>query len=231
MLEKTDQTTVADEAKNAIQNYFSDNVAFLIDANNDDYDFPAANKIIEEIGKFYPESQFLQRQTTLVTTSKKKIISDLNAQYVSALKDPQLIDDTKNILAKIARIEPGHPLLEDPRPSNAYRLLALEKFDANQFATALELVKSGLATAKGDARLTDLEKKILQAQRVAELESDLNIIKGQLSSLISFKDQQTVISELADLSPDSDLIQSLSIKFEALITKRIRPHQKNWWAQ
>ena len=221
LLDKTDQTTVADEAKNAIQNYFSDNVAFLIDANNDEYDFPAANKIIEEIGKFYPESQFLQRQTTLVTTSKKKIISDLNAQYVSALKDPQLINDTKNILTKIARIEPGHPLLEDPRPSNAYRLLALEKFDANQFATALELVKSGLATAKGDARLADLEKKILQAQRVAELESDLNIIKGQLSSLISFRDQQTVISELADLSPDSDLIQSLSIKFKPLLQKEL----------
>ena len=150
----------------------------------------------------------MQRQTTLVTTSKKKIISDLNAQYVSALKDPQLIDDTKNILEKIARIEPGHPLLDDPRPSNAYRLLAIEKFEANQFASALELVKSGLATANDDARLNDLEKKILRAQRVAQLESELNIVKGQLSSLISFKDQQKIISELANLSPDSDVTVS-----------------------
>ena len=221
MLEKTDQTTVADEAKNAIQNYFSDKVAFLIDANNESYDFPTANKIIEEIGKFYPESQFLQRQTTLVTTSKKKIISDLNAQYVSALKDPQLINDTKGILEQIARIEPDHPLLEDPRPANAYRILAIERFEANQFATALELVKSGLASAKDDVRLTDLEKKILRAQRVAELESDLNIIKKQLSSLISFKDQQTVISELANLSPDSDLIQSLSTKFKPILQKEL----------
>ena len=221
MLEKIDQTTVADEAKNAIQNYFSDKVAFLIDANNDRYDFPAANKIIEEIEKFYPESQFLQRQTTLVTTSKKKIISDLNAQYVSALKDPQLIDDTKNILEQISRIEPGHPLLEDPRPANAYRILALEKFEANQFATALELVKSGLASASDDARLADLEKKILRAQRVAQLESDLNIIKKQLSSLVSFNDQETVISELASLSPDSDLIQSLSTRFKPILRKEL----------
>ena len=55
-----------------------------------------------------------------------------------------------------------------------------------------------------------MEKKILRAQRVAQLESDLNIIKKQLSSLVSFNDQETVISELASLSPDSDLIQSLS---------------------
>ena len=221
MLEKTDQTTVADQAKNAIQNYFSDKVAFLIDANNDSYDFPTANKIIEEIGKFYPESQFLQRQTTLVTTSKKKIISDLNAQYVSALKDPQLIDNTKSILEQISRIEPDHPLLEDPRPANAYRILALEKFEANQFATALELVKSGLASASDDARLADLEKKILRAQRVAQLESDLNIIKKQLSSLVSFNDQETVISELASLSPDSDLIQSLSTRFKPILRKEL----------
>ena len=221
MLEKTDQTTVADEAKNAIQNYFSDKVAFLIDANNDSYDFPTANKIIEEIGKFYPESQFLQRQTTLVTTSKKKIISDLNAQYVSALKDPQLIDNTKNILEQISRIEPDHPLLEDPRPANAYRILALEKFEANQFATALELVKSGLASASDDIRLSDLEKKIIRAQRVAQLESDLNIIKKQLSSLVSFKDQETVISELGSLSPDSDLIQSLSTRFKPILRKEL----------
>ena len=221
LLDKTDQATIADEAKNAIQNYFSDKVAFLTDADNDSFDFPAANMVIQEIGKFYPESQFLERQTTLVTTSKKKIISDLNAEYVSALKDPQLIDNTKNILEKIARIEPGHPLLEDPRPSNAYRLLAIEKFEANQFASALELVKSGLTTAKDDVRLNDLEKKIQRAQRVAQLESELNIIKKQLTSLISFKDQQAIISELANLSPDSDLVQSLSIKFMPLMQKEL----------
>ena len=49
LLEKADQTTIADEAKNAIQNYFSDKVAFLTDADNDNFDFPAANRVIEEI--------------------------------------------------------------------------------------------------------------------------------------------------------------------------------------
>ena len=66
-----------------------------------------------------------------------------------------------------------------------------------------------------------MEKKILRAQRVAQLESDLNIIKKQLSSLVSFNDQETVISELASLSPDSDLNQSLSTRFKPILQKEL----------
>ena len=76
-----------------------------------------------------------------------------------------------------------------------------------------------------------MEKKILRAQRVAQLESDLNIIKKQLSSLVSFNDQETVISELASLSPDSDLIQSLSTRFKPILRKEldviIKPGSRN----
>ncbi|MCG8378000.1 MAG: bifunctional serine/threonine-protein kinase/formylglycine-generating enzyme family protein, partial [Proteobacteria bacterium] len=217
LLEKADQATVTDEAKDAIQNYFSDKVASLIDTSGDDYNFPAANAVINEITKFYPGSIFLQEQTDLVVTSKKQIISDLNAQYITALKDPSLIDNTKDILNTIKRIDPTHPLLEDPRPSNAYRLLALEKFEANDFDTALELVKSGMVTAKDDPRLTDLETKILRAQKVAQLESDLSIVQGQLASLTDFKEQQPTIVELSNLKPDSEIITTVSESFKPIL--------------
>ncbi len=217
LLDKQDQSTVTDESKEAIQNYFSDKVAGLIDTSGENYNFPAAAKIIEEISLYYPDSIYLQEQTKLVSDSKKQIIGDLNAQYISALKDPSLIDNTKNILEKIRRIEPGHSLLTDPRPSNAYRLLALDKFEANDFDAALELVKSGLSTAKGDARLSDLETKILRAQKVAQLESDLSVVQGQLTSLTDYKQQQATIVELANLKPNSELIASLSESFKPVI--------------
>ena len=217
LLEKADQSTITDEAKEAIQNYFSDKVAGLIDTSGDTYDFPAAAKAIEEIGKFYPDSIFLQKETALVSTSKKQIISDLNAQYITALKDPSLIDNTNNILDTIRRIDPAHPLLEDPRPSNAYRLLALDKFEANEFDAALDLVKSGMVTAKDDPRLQDLESKILRAQKVAQLESELSIVQGQLSSLTDFKEQQSTIVELANLKPESEIITSLSESFKPIL--------------
>jgi serine/threonine protein kinase len=222
LLEKADQATVTDEAKEAIQNYFSDKVAGLIDTSGDAYDFPAAAKAIEEIGQFYPDSIFLQDQTGLVSKSKKQIIGDLNAQYIAALKDPNLIDNTNNILDTIRRIEPGHSLLTDPRPSNAYRLLALDRFEANEFDAALELVKSGMATAKDDPRLTDLETKILRAQKVAQFESELSIVQGQLSSLTDYKEQETTIVELANLKPDSEVIASLSESFKPIFEEEFK---------
>jgi len=224
LLEKSDQTTITgdEKAKNAIQNYFSDKIAGLIDTSDNAYNFPAAEATIEEIAKFYPDSIFLQEKTALVSTSKKQVIGDLNTQYIAALKDPALIDNTRNILDKIRTIDPAHPLLEDPRPSNAYRLLALDKFEANEFDVALSLVKSGLETSKDDPRLVDLENKILRAQKVAQLESELNIVKDQLASLTDYKEQEPTIVELAGLKPDSELITALSESFKPVVEAELK---------
>jgi serine/threonine protein kinase len=222
LLDKADQSTITDEAKDALQNYFSDKVAGLIDTSGESYNFPAAEDAVAEIAKYYPDSIFLQEQTELVSTNKKQIIGDLNAQYIAALKDPSLIDNTKNILDKIRRIEPAHPLLEDPRPSNAYRLLALDKFEANEFDVALSLVRSGLDTAKDDPRLVDLETKIVRAQKVAQLESELSVVQGQLSSLTDYKEQEPTIVELAGLKPDSEVISSLSESFKPIVETELK---------
>ncbi len=224
LMEKSDQTTITgdEEAKDAIQNYFSDKIAGLIDTSDNAYNFPAAEAAIEEIAKFYPDSIFLQEKTALVSTSKKQVIGDLNTQYIAALKDPSLIDTTRNILDKIRNIDPAHPLLEDPRPSNAYRLLALDKFEANEFDVALSLVKSGLTTSKDDPRLVDLETKILRAQKVAQLESDLGVVQGQLTSLTDYKEQEATIVQLAGLKPDSELITALSESFKPIVEAELK---------
>ncbi len=224
LMEKSDQTTITgdEKAKDAIQNYFSDKVAALIDTSEDAYNFPAAEAAIDEIAKFYPDSIFLQEKTALVSSTKKQVIGDLNTQYIAALKDPSLIDNTRNILDKIRNIDPTHPLLEDPRPSNAYRLLALDKFEAKEFDEALSLVKSGLETSKDDPRLVDLETKIVRAQKIARLESDLSVIKDQLTSLTDFKEQEATIVELAGLKPDSELIVSLSESFKPIVEAEIK---------
>ncbi len=224
LLEKADQTTVTsdDNAKKAIQNYFSDEVADLIDTSDDSFDFPAAEETLTEIAQFYPDSIYLQDQSRLVSESKKSIISDLYAEYITALGDPSLIDSTKNILDKIGRIKPNHPLLEDSRPSNAYRVFALAKFEENEFNTALSLIESGLSTAKDDPRLLDLKKKIVDAQTVARLESELNVVKDQLSSLTDYKGQESTIIDLARLKPDSELITSLSDSFKPVVEAELK---------
>ncbi|MGB1799738.1 MAG: bifunctional serine/threonine-protein kinase/formylglycine-generating enzyme family protein [Gammaproteobacteria bacterium] len=223
LLEPADRSTVTgdDKAKEAIHNYFSDKVAGLIDTSGQSYDFPAADDVIAEITQFYPDSIFLQEQTALVSAGKKQIIGELNTQYIAALNDPSLVDNTKNILQKIKGIDPTHPLLEDPRPSNAYRIFALDKFNEGNFDAALELVRSGLALSKNSPRLQDLENKILNAQKVAKLESDIQAVQGQLNSLTDYKGQEAAIVELATLKPDSEIINALSLSFTPLVDTQL----------
>ncbi len=218
-LEKTDQVTVRNKSKEVIQNYFRDKIAGLINTAEDDYDFPGADDAIKEIHQFYPESIFLQEQKQIVSSSRKRIISSLNEQYIAALKSPELIDNTKDILDKISHIDPEHPLLTDPRPSNAYRLLALDKFNANEFDAALELIYSGLATAEDDPRLSDLETKILRAQEIAQLESDLSAV--QLVTLSDYKEKEAMIVELANLKSNSTVVISLADTFQTISQKEI----------
>lgn len=223
LLEPADRSTVTgdEQAKEAIHNYFSDKVAGLIDTSGHSYNFPAADNVIDEIAQFYPDSIFLQEQSALVIAGKKQIIGELNTQYIAALNDPTLVDNTKSILDKIKAIDSNHPLLEDPRPSNAYRIFALDKFNEGEFDAALELVRSGLTISQNSPRLQDLENKIINAQKIAKLESDIQAAQNQLLTLSDYKTQQATIVELATLKPDSNVIAELSGTFKPLIDSQL----------
>ncbi|OGT31990.1 MAG: hypothetical protein A2W28_11775 [Gammaproteobacteria bacterium RBG_16_51_14] len=220
-MEKTEQITITDAASIVIQKYYDNRISGLIDITGDSYDFPAAKTILKEIEDFYPESIFLQQQDERVSFNEKQLVSDLNTQYIAALKDPALLDNTKQILATIKRINPAHPLLEDPRPSNAYRLAAVSAFEQNDFTGALALVASGLETAPGDARLKDMQGKIQQAVRVAELEQTLDAVQGQQVSLSDFKQHQDAIVELANKKPESPLIFSFANELRPIVTNEL----------
>ena len=221
LLEKSDQVLISSDegAKRAIQAYFRNKIAVLIDDRDDNYDFRAAQAVVAEIRKFYPDSVFLQEQSSLLTRAAARIIGDLTKQYVTTLKDFRLIDSTSDILAKIARIDPAHPLIGDPRLANAYRLLALQRLEAAEPEAALNLVRAGMDTRAGrqDPRLADLEARILREQRVAELEAALGQAAPRLNSLDAFKAEQAAIVELARLAPGSALLSSLSGRFAPVV--------------
>ncbi|MEM7027401.1 MAG: protein kinase, partial [Pseudomonadota bacterium] len=219
LLEKNDQAQVTDAAKDAIQLYFSDKIGSLVDTSGENYDFLEAAVVLDEITEFYPGSIFLQEKIDQVADSKRLIISELNKQYIEALKDESLVANTKEILRKIAKIEPQHPLLDDPRPSNAYRTYADLKFNEQLYDEALALVRAGMETegGKGDQRLADLETKIIRAQQVASYEDELGVVENQLATLTDFKQQQETIVELAKLKSDSEALLRLSEKFSPLI--------------
>ena len=218
-LEKADQATVTDEAREPIQKYFSGEVARLIDTSSDNYDFPAAEQVLQQAAEFYPQSVFLDKLRKDMEFNKKQKIADLYQEYIAAtdtdtaLKDPSAIDKTKDILNTIrTKIDPNHPLLTDPRPANAYRLAAQQAYDNGDLQEARTLVASGLQNAPKDARLADLSDKIAKAIRVADLTKTLDGVQGQLSSVEDYKQYQNQIVELAGLStPDkSPVLMTLS---------------------
>ncbi len=221
-LETANQLAITTEAKDAIQAYFSDQINRQIDISSDNYSFIDANQTLNEIEKIYPDTKFLSDQLEVVESSKKLVLSDLYTQFTAALKDPGLINESKDILVTIRnRIDPNHPLLADPRPSNAYRLLAEQAYESGDLDGALALVASGLETAPDDVLLQDAKTRIEKAIRIAELRTDLEAVEGQIASLEDIKTHQENIKELTSLSPDEIVLSSISNTARTLTTTRL----------
>ena len=227
LLEKVDQTRVADEAKVTIQNYFSDELENLIATAEETYSYVEPEKVLAKIKEFYPDSIYLQEKTDLLVSSKKLVISNLTSEYVAALSDESLISNTKSIVDNIAKVDSKNPLLEDTSRANAYRLLAQSKFDANELDTALALVTSGIEfSGSADQRLLDLQQKIERTQTINQLEGELSELQGTLTSLAYFKQQQSLITQLANLKPNSELLAGLTTQFKPLIENELKSIQQ-----
>ena len=230
VMEKADQTTITTDAKDVIQNYFTAEIARHINTSGEDYNFPKAAEVLKEVEYFYPDSLFVQEQSDEIDSNKKQKVADLYQQYIAALDpeaaqgDPTVIDTTKGILEIIRqKIDPAHPLLEDPRPSNAYRLAAEVAFGARNFEQALTFVDSGLTSAPDDARLSDLKTKIDNAIKVAQLNESLGAAQDQLVTLEAFGSQQQDIITLASLSSpaESPILETLSKNLKGNITSKL----------
>lgn len=203
-MEDQDRQDIATGAKEAIQRYFSGEIAQRIDISADNYDFPGAETVLAEVAKLYPDSLYLQEQTREVSFNRKQKLSDLYKSFIDAKNDPSFskLDSTQQILETLrTRIDPKHPLLKDPGLENAYRLAADQAYTAGEYPKAMALIESGLKAAPGDARLADLQAKVQRAVRVAELST--GIAQIQVAALADLQPHAQAITELGALaSPD-----------------------------
>ena len=223
-MEKTDQATITTDAQEAIQNYFTVEINALINIAGDDYNFPQAQTILTQVEEFYRGSLYLQQQRDTIEFNKRQKITDLYTDYIAALGDSNSIDNTRNILNIIRnQIDPAHSLLTDPRPANAYYGLANNAFIEGNFDQALGLITRALETAPGEARLVDLQSKIQQAVRIAELNRTLTEAEPQMVALDDFKPYQSEIIELSTLSTNQDLpvLSNITAKLRTASTNEL----------
>ncbi len=221
-LSKADQASITDSAKEALQKYFANEISQEIDISGNNYNFPKAEKMLADVKYFYPDSVFLQQEQDKIDFNKKQKLADLYSSYIKDLNpdNPTGIEGTKKILNVIRnQIDPHHPLLSDTRPANAYRLAAEQAYGDGKYDQALSLIKSGLQTAPKDQRLDDLEKKVQNAVRVAQLNTQLSGV--QITSLDDYKQHEKAIEELASLSsPDeSPILKTLAAGLKTDVDK------------
>ncbi|MBF8268945.1 MAG: hypothetical protein HW386_654 [Gammaproteobacteria bacterium] len=225
-----EQRRILDDARDAIQNYFRNELAVLIDVSSDNYNFPNAQRIIDNIANLYPESVFLDEQRKEFTTNKNLKVGELNKDYIAALNDPSRIGSTQDILATIRnKIDPEHPLLSDPRPANAYRIAAEGARDSGDYQQAQAYIDSGLKTAADDPRLADLKVEVGQLIERANLDQSLTAVAGQLAALGDYQPQQQNIIRLAELSTpeQSPILQTLTGQLQSVVSAEIQRIQSS----
>ena len=220
--DKAEQGVIHGEAKDAIQNYFQNNVTKTIDTTDNNYNFIKAQDILAKIREIYPDSGFLDEQTKLVSSSKKQLLSTLYTEFSEALQDQSLLGKTQEILDIIkTRIDPENALLTDQRPGHSYRILANESFTAGDLDNALALINSGIKLAPEDQQMADTKIKIENAIMVIDLQDKISAVESQLVSVSDYKQIQSDIVELAHLSPDDTLLSSLSAKLKSSIATEL----------
>ncbi|HSR63611.1 MAG TPA: serine/threonine-protein kinase, partial [Gammaproteobacteria bacterium] len=227
-LDKGDQLTITTEAKDSIQQYFGNQISSLIDTSSADYNFPEAEKLLDQVALYYPDSSFLINQRELIATRKKQKLSELYSEFSEALTaakerdDPSLLDNTKDILNTIRlRVDPENPLLTDPRPSNQYRVLADESFNQGNLDRAMTLVTAGLDLAPDDQRLMDLKNRVEKQIQIVSLQEQIGSIQSQLTSLSDYKQHEEDIQKLAELNPGDPLLSSLAIGLQQNIDREL----------
>jgi len=222
---EAEQRRILDDAKDAIQKYYQGELAVLIDVVSENYNFPSAQKILDDIAARYPDSAFLNAQRQVFDSNKNQKIAELYKDYIAAVNDTSRISSTQDILTTIrTKIDPNHPLLSDRRPANAYRLAAEMARDSGDYTQALSFIDAGLQTAADDPRLADLKTLVNQLKDRDELNQSLTSAQGQLASLQDYQPQIQNITRLAEIATQKQapVLQTLSNQLQKTVAAEIQ---------
>ncbi len=216
-LKQANQLIIATNAKSAIQNYFSNEINKLTNINSDTYHFPEATKLLISIEEMYPDSSFLEQQQQQVKINQNELLSQLYAQLTESIKDRETIHEAETILTNLRdRIDPQHPLLEDPSIANAFLSYAGEALEKENIGQAAEMLAKGLNVFPNDLRLQDMNNQINKHFKIQSLHQSLGFLTKPGYALHDYKDKQADIHNLAILNFDDILLGNLAYDVQQL---------------
>lgn len=217
-LSEDERRRITEEARESLQSYFEHRVALVANIARERYDFPGANRILDEAETLYPDSQWLKELRDQVEDDKNQVLYTTNKRYLGVLEtlqeggadSEQVRESINEVLALISQIDPTHPLLEDQRPSIAYLQLAEREFAEGRLQEALANTVAGRALDEESASLANLQIKIERRIRVGELETSIAEQPLEGKTLTDYRGVATDALELARLAPSSQVLAALS---------------------
>lgn len=235
-LGSNDRNTITDSARDSIQRYFENRIDEHVDPEQGIYDFNSARAYLDRAETLYPDSASLRAVADRLQETRDQRLYELNKLYIAALEQNKLIpgeteNDIADVSARIAEIDPDHPLLEDPRLFNAYGLAAGDELKLGNFEQAQAYIDAGLELAPNDTGLVNLQDRLDAAvaeherqQRIAELQQNINDALGETGAITAVGDLdalQSDIVELAALHPNDPMLATLRERTRGPIDTRL----------
>lgn len=232
-LGSSDRATIIDQGRDVIQMYFENQINREVDPARDRYQFNQATAILDRAEALYPDSAALIAIRNRLRETRDQRLHELNRMFIAALEQDKLIpgeaeDDINSVLNSIAEIDPRHPLLQDPRLSNAYALAAQDAINIGRYDRAQEFLSAGLSHYPDDVGLINVQDRLTAAietrqrnDRIAELQVEINAVLDDMNSVEDFSRIEASIAELASLDPGDPILDVATERFEPFLEQRM----------
>jgi len=219
------------EQRQVLLQFYRSEMNRLIGVPDEVLDYAAVDEVLARGQKDYPDSVVLAELANSYQQRKNAYLSDLAVTFEAWLAPEFLVsnndrDGMPELLARIAAIDPGNPLLTDPRIAGAYVDAAEQAITDEDYPGARQLVDAGKsvtsnesALADIDDRLTGIEQAQAYAAQVASAATQLRESVASVAQLTDLNNITQALSELRALEPEHREIntagQVLSKRFAA----------------
>lgn len=221
-LNEADQLSIISHSKEEIQKYYNQILNTLTDIESDTYNFIKANEVLQEIEKFYPDSNFYFQEKNKIDTNKKKILNILYKHLNISLEDIINFETTETILNNInTRIDPNNAILKEEKLASSFYNLASNALKNS----AVEEAEIVLATAKiyfpDNTELSEIQTRLSNTKSLKNIISKLKKIPSKNTTLANYKTHENDIKKISILDPNNHILKNISNEVALLIDMEI----------
>ncbi len=197
------------------------------------YDYPAAEKALEDLTALYPDSARVFQSRNALRNRKTALLNALNEQYKLHIKQGDLLsvneqEDIHDVLRIVAQADPGSPLLKDRRLALRYEALIRAAMKAHKAERVKALLISIATYLPNDTALNQLrvevEKKLKQQRDMLLLTGIRQRIgkhKAHLKSLGDFQQIRNDLVQLVELAPNDRLLRKLQGRLNTVFRRAV----------